>query len=1195
MNDEAPAPQATHGRLDEILAEYLLAAETGQEPSREELLARYPELAQDLEAFFQQRDRFNRLAAPLRALGTGQESDRATLPYSFGDYELLEEIARGGMGVIYMARQKSAGRLVAVKRIQSGALASAQDVRRFRNEAETVANLDHPHIVPLYEVGEHDGQPFFSMKLIEGQSLAERLECYRNDPKAAARLLVQVARAVHHAHQRGVLHRDLKPSNVLLDAEGRPHVTDFGLAKRVQADGGLTQSGLLVGTPSYMAPEQASGSRQALTTATDVYGLGGVLYALLTGGPPFQGQTVLETLEQVKQQEPEWPSSRNPRVDPELEAICLKCLAKEPARRYASAEAMAEDLERWLRGEPITARQAGRVERLWRWTRRHRLAVGAAACLLLALTALAGSAGWVLGDRAARREKTEQEVNAALDEAAQWQKEGRMPEALAATRRAAWLVETGVVGDALRQWVLARKADLQLVAELNEARLQGAAVKEGHFDGELEDHLYAEAFRRAGLDLEALSAEEAGERIRQSSVAAELAAALDSWALTRWRLSRPPGPVPRNWKHLLRIAREADPDEWRNRMRYALARRDPQLLYNIAGSKGVLRQPPLTLITLGSALNSRRAFQRSEELLRQARQRHPADFWVNHYLAWALQHGRPARWSEAVGFYAAAVALRPSSPGAHLNLSRAFYEMGRLDEAIAECRATIRLKKDYPEARNVLGSLLFGKGLLDQAIAEYRKAIQLKKVNPEFHYNLGAVLAQKGRLDEAIAECRKAIHLKKDYPEAHRNLGIVFEKKGWLDKAIAECQEAVRLKEDNPEFHNSLGSVLKAKGKLDEAIAEFREAIRLKPRYADAHLNLGLALMANRNVAEAIAEYRRAIRFQKGNAVAHYSLSNALAGQRQLEEAIKEYRTAIALDPKHARSHSSLGAVLARMDKLKDGIAEFRETLRLDKNNEVAHCNLGTALKRQGRLDEAIAEFREAFRLRKDFALALIKLGSALVEKGQFREAVEVLRRGDKRGSTSPHWPHGQVRPYLREARRLALLDARLPAVLQGKDPLKDAGERLAFARHCQLPCRQLYAAAARFYREAFAAQPNLTENPSTGQRYNAACAAALAGCGRGRDAASLLDKERARLRGQALAWLLADLAAWRGLLDKYPAKAGPAVRQQLTHWQQDKDFTDVRAPEALAKLPQAERRAWQKLWQDVDALRKRAAKPPTR
>ncbi len=303
----------------------------------------------------------------------------------FGDYELPNVLGEGGMGIVYKARQLSLNRLVALKMIKASRFPSSDEVRRFQNEAEAVARLDHPNIVPIFEVGRYEDQHYFSMKLIAGDSLDKRLKDYVADPRRAARLMVETATAIHHAHQRGILHRDLKPGNILIDSAGQPHVSDFGLAKRIDGDSELTRSGAIVGTPAYMAPEQASGTRGSVTTSTDVYGLGAILYALLTGRAPFGGTTVLDVLEQVRERTPDPPRKLNRRVPRDLEVICLKCLEKEPRRRYASADAFTEDLKRWLAGAPIAARPVGNAARILMWCRRNPVVAGAAGLVAASL------------------------------------------------------------------------------------------------------------------------------------------------------------------------------------------------------------------------------------------------------------------------------------------------------------------------------------------------------------------------------------------------------------------------------------------------------------------------------------------------------------------------------------------------------------------------------------------------------------------------------------------------------------------------------------------------------------------------------------------------------------------------------------------------------------------------------------------
>ncbi|HOW73790.1 MAG TPA: protein kinase [Phycisphaerae bacterium] len=340
-------------------------------------------LTRDLAGVPEEADDSPEPDAPVAGRGS---SGPGLSPRRFGDYELLERIGHGGMGVVYKARQVGLGRVVALKMILSGEFASESDVRRFHAEAEAAANLDHPHIVPIHEVGTYEGRHYFSMKLIEGGTLARQMHRYAGDHRSGVRLMAQVAGAVHYAHQHGILHRDLKPGNILLDADGHPYVTDFGLARRVGEDRSLTLTGQFVGTPSYMAPEQAAGKTKALSVAVDIYSLGAILYELLTGEPPFVADTPLATLQQARDAEPRRPSTINRRINRDLETICLKCLEKDPQRRYLSAGALAEDLERWLEGRTIVARPVGQTAKFWRWCRRKPLIAGLSAAMVLTFT-----------------------------------------------------------------------------------------------------------------------------------------------------------------------------------------------------------------------------------------------------------------------------------------------------------------------------------------------------------------------------------------------------------------------------------------------------------------------------------------------------------------------------------------------------------------------------------------------------------------------------------------------------------------------------------------------------------------------------------------------------------------------------------------------------------------------------------------
>jgi formylglycine-generating enzyme required for sulfatase activity/predicted Ser/Thr protein kinase len=395
-------------QVTDAIAAYLNAVKQGEKPDLARFLADHAELTAELNSFLTNRSQFRMSTGHVAPGSTSQsctpdsppkqpasDPNEATLTFQqrdvpsarnvlrdFGDYELLQEIARGGMGVVYKARQVTLNRIVAVKMILGGQLAGPEDVQRFRTEAEAAAQLDHPGIVPIYEVGEQDGQHYFSMGFVEGQSLAKRVAEGPLEPRAAAEMVKTVSEAVQYAHDKGVIHRDLKPGNILLDKVGRPRVTDFGLAKLTGSGSDLTGTGQILGTPSYMPPEQASGKIDQIGPLADVYSLGAILYCLLTGRPPFQAASPLETLFQVQLQEPVRLRQLNSQVPLDLETITHKCLEKNSSRRYGSALELANELQRFLKGEPTLARPVSAFERAWRWCKRRPLIPSVVASVL---------------------------------------------------------------------------------------------------------------------------------------------------------------------------------------------------------------------------------------------------------------------------------------------------------------------------------------------------------------------------------------------------------------------------------------------------------------------------------------------------------------------------------------------------------------------------------------------------------------------------------------------------------------------------------------------------------------------------------------------------------------------------------------------------------------------------------------------
>jgi serine/threonine protein kinase/Tfp pilus assembly protein PilF len=1244
-----------------------------------------PGLRQRIERLLQQHQQADSfLDAPPAGLPPTVDEQLSERPGTvIGPYSLLEQIGEGGMGLVFVAEQQQpVRRKVALKVIKPG-MDTRQVIARFEAERQALALMDHPHIARVLDGGETaSGRPYFVMELVKGVPITDCCDLHRMAIRQRLELFVQVCQAVQHAHQKGIIHRDLKPSNVLVVSnDGAPtvKVIDFGVAKAIGQQ--LTDKTVythltqLIGTPLYMSPEQAGESGLDIDTRSDIYALGVLLYELLTGTTPFDKERLQEaSYDEIRriicEEEPPRPSKRISTVgqlataistgrqsDPtrlsqlfrsELDWIVMKALEKDRNRRYETASAFAADVQRYLQDEPVQACPPSAWYRFRKFTRRHRGALAVAGLLLIFLVLLGGAGLWWVQQRAGAAG----EARAALAEAIGLLEEERWPEALSAARRAeAVLAGIGADPD-LRRQAHEQIRDLDMAERLQEARLQRTAVKDGYFDSEACDAEYAAAFAEYGLDVDRLDVQAAAEQIHSRPIHQQLVGALDDWADVQKALKRP------GWRQRLAVARAADPDAWRNHLRDALEQEDRKALEKAATANAADDWPIATIHLLGELAMRTSSGERVSAVLVRAQQRHPGDFWLNETLGLLLMHARPPRLDEAICYYTAAVALRPQSPGAHLNLGSALTDKGWNDRAIAEYQKAIGLKKDYAEAHNNLGNVLYAKGLRDEGIAEYREAIRIKKDFADAHHNLGSALRDKGLLDESIAEYQEGIRIKKDNAYAHYGLGRVLDDKGLLDEGIAEYREAIRIKKDYVAAHCNLGTALHAKGLLDEGIAEYREAIRIKKDCAEAHNNLGTALRDKGLLDEAIAECREAIRLDKDDPAAHYNLGNALGDKGLLDEAIAECREAIRLNKDCAEAHDCLGSAFSMNGRLDDAIAEHREAIRINKEYACAHHNLGNALRDKGLLDEAIAEYREAMRLKKDFAEAhnglsttfFIKrqlddaiaeykeairlkknfagahynlakalrakdlldeaiaayrdalrikpeyaeahcnLGFALKQQGEFQQGLQELRRGHQLGSKDPRWNYPSA-AWVRQCEHMVQLDGRLPDLLAGATKPESPGESIELARLCIL--KHLNRAAVRFYEEAFAGQPKLADDLRAGHRYDAACAAALAAAGQGKDADKLDSTERRRLRRQALDWLRADLAQRIKQTENGSPEARTLVQRTLADWQQDSDLASLRGEAALTKLPAEEQPAWRRLWKEVEALRQEVARPP--
>jgi serine/threonine protein kinase len=924
------------------------------------------------------------------------ESDAAgDRPEELGDFRIVREIGRGGMGIVYEAEQRSLGRRVALKVLPFAATMDPRQLQRFRHEAQAAALLHHPNIVPVYFVGCERGVHFYAMQLIEGASLADALAAQRDahhvaaphTPEAtaayhpapeahaaqgahrahdahraheaptapvaalstepgrrgrdyyrrAAELAAQAADALEYAHAMGVVHRDVKPANLLLDARGHLWVTDFGLA-RFGPDAGLTVSGDLLGTLRYMSPEQALARHGLVDHRTDVYSLGATLYELLTLRPAVGGADKQETLRRIAFEEPTAPRKLDRSIPVELETVTLKCLAKNPAERYATAAELADDLRRWLADQTIKAKPPSLRQRAAKWARRHQPVVWAAAAVgLVGVAAVAALAGLA------------------------WHKNGQLSAAYARAERG---------------WRLNRRA----LDDMSSKVIDDLLARQPALSEDQKDFL-----KRALAYYQELAAEAGDDEETRAAVA----------------------------EAYLRVGH--------------ISKR------------------------LGLTVEAERGYARSRELSERLAADYPHNPAYQHSLAESLEYlghllSVSSRQAEAERCLRQALAISrklaadfPAVPDYQSGLAHVYYGLGNV----------LRITRRLAEAEYVERQAL----TLREKLADDFPGVPLYRDRLAESYQwLGNVLRDRGRLLEAEKALRRTVELR--------------------EKLHTEDRGSPRYRGALADPLNDLGHILSRLGRKPEAEECYRRSIALCEKLVD--------------------DFPADINSRRFLALGYHGLGDVLHKDGRREEAESYYR-------------------LAR--PLWERLASEAPTVPQH------HAALGDILKRLGLPAEAEAAFRNVIKLLPDAAEFQDELGMVLIQQGKSVEAVAV-------------------------------------------------------------------------YRKALELQPLFPDEAADMPRYNAACAAALAGCGRGKDAGNLSDEERTHLRRQSLTWLRAELQAWGQRLDKDANKARRVVAKKMQHWQGDSDFAGVRGPEALSHLPAAERQEWQTLWDDVAALLQRADAP---
>jgi serine/threonine protein kinase/Tfp pilus assembly protein PilF len=1070
--------------LRELLAVELEYREKcGDGVTTEELCRQFPEYSELIGSLLRPRLSDPSTAAAGAGTETGPRTSTAgdrTAPAVPG-YEVLEEVGRGGMGVVYKARQLRLKRLVALKMILAGPQADEGVLARFRLEAEAVARLQHPNIVQIYEIGEIDHLPYLALEFVEGGGLDRRLVGTPQEPRAAAALLEPLARAMHFAHEKGIVHRDLKPANVLLalpasfsrgsenraevprfseprlNEEAVPKITDFGLAKHLDGDPGATQSGAVVGTPSYMAPEQAAGKVKEVGPAADTYALGAILYEALTGRPPFKGTTPLVTLEQVISQEPVAPRRLQPAIPRDLETICLKCLEKEPAKRYASALDLALDLRRFLDGEAIQARPASTLARARRWMRRRPALAVLLLLLSLAPVALLALLLWHDRDLAVKLDqaRTSAALNQRRADGEELLRKGQ------AARSAGDLQSAKIHFEAAIDKVDPEPSLAELRAEAQQGRDEAQRLLDKEAGRALAQTRYAEFRKKRD---EALFHESQFTGLAPAAnVRATRRAARQALDLFASGIGEGPDIATDRYELLLILARAvAEPLEGEDAATQATAAL--RLLDQAARLRGPTRALHLCRAACLTRLNDPAAAARETALARGLE----PDGAVDHFLLGGeCAHRKDL--PQAVAHFKHVLRLRPSRFWAHYYLAVCSLQINRPDQAETSLTVCQGQRKDFVWVYILRG---WASGLLGErarkyerssearlhfaaAAGDFREAETLLRRGPnaEADYNLrvnrAATLILQAQHAAALDDLRYALRLKPKQFNAYLVLAEVFIDRKDHNAALAPLNRAIELQPRLAVLHHKRGQVQRGRGDLPAALGDFTKAVELfagplstteTEVLADAHAQRGKILYLLRQYPAALAAFDAARKIRPGWPLLHYLRGGVLQELERFREAREAYDHYFLLERNpEAAAYEARGLVRTKLQDHAGAVADFSRALDLAPGSATLHAYLGWTHLVSGAAKLALQEFESAVNLDPDNGDAHIGRGYALVQMGRPEQGIASVEEGLRRPPATSRLLWNAAQAYAQAAGQEVRLSAKTRLSYQAVELLRKA------------------------------------------------------------------------------------------------------------------------------------------------------------